>query len=135
MARLLTNRMTALFVLMLAVGLVVSLASANLADAPALGVYPPNVPVQNLAGQPGAHVAYGLLSAFGLAGWLVAAAIGSLGFKLVRRDVLVPAWQWFLGWSLLLVSVCASLHGLAPGLAGGLVVGSGGHVGLSLIHI
>lgn len=129
MARLLTNRMTALFVLVLAAGLVVSLASANLADAPALGVYPPNVPVQNLAGQPGAHVAYGLLSAFGLAGWLVAAAIGSLGFGLVRRDVLVPAWQWLLGWSLLLVSVCASLHGLAPGLAGGLVVGSGGHVG------
>ncbi len=129
MARLLTNRMTALFVLMLAVGLVVSLASADLADAPALGVYPPNVPVQNLAGQPGAHMAYGLLSAFGLAGWLVAAAIGSLGLSLVRRDVLVPAWQWLLGWSLLLVSVCASLHGLAPGLAGGLVVGSGGHVG------
>ena len=128
-ARLLTNRMTALLVLMLAVGLVVSLASANLADAPALGVYPPNVPVENLAGQPGAHVAYGLLSAFGLAGWLVAAAIGSLAFSLIRRDALVPAWQWLLGWSLLLVSVCASLHGLAPGLAGGLVVGSGGHVG------
>jgi len=41
----------------------------------------------------------------------------------------VPIWQWLAGWSLMLASTCAALHAVVPGLAGGLVAGSGGYVG------
>jgi len=121
--------MTAMLVLGLAVLLVVSLGSADPADSPGTGVHPPNDSVRNLAGGPGAQIAHGLMTALGAAGWLVAAAVLSLGIGLARGGIRIPAWQWVCGWSLLLVSVCAALHAVVPGLAGGLVVGSGGHVG------
>ena len=121
--------MTAMLVLGLAVLLVASLGSADPADPPGVSVHPPNDPVRNLAGAPGALIAHGLMTALGAAAWLVAAAVLSLGIGLARNRDRVPAWQWVCGWSLLLVSACAALHGVVPGLAGGLVVGSGGYVG------
>jgi S-DNA-T family DNA segregation ATPase FtsK/SpoIIIE len=131
--------MTAMLVLGLAALLVASLGSADPADPPGVAVHPPNDSVRNLAGAPGALMAHGLMTALGAAAWLVAAAVLSLGIGLARnrdrdRDrgrvrVRVRAWQWVCGWSLLLVSACAALHGVVPGLAGGLVVGSGGYVG------
>ena len=121
--------MTAMLVLGLAVLLVASLGSADPADPPGVSVHPPNDPVRNLAGAPGALIAHGLMTALGAAAWLVAAAVLSLEIGLARNRDRVPAWQWVCGWSLLLVSACAALHGVVPGLAGGLVVGSGGYVG------
>ena len=121
--------MTAMLVLGLAGLLVVSLGSADPADPPGVGVHPQNESVRNLAGAPGARIAHGLLTALGAAGWLVAAAVLSLGIGLARGRTRVPPWQWVCGWSLLLVSVSAALHAVVPGLAGGLVVGSGGYAG------
>ncbi len=118
-----------MLVLGLAVGLLVSLASADMADPPARQVHPPNDLVRNLAGNPGAHVAFWLLSGFGVGAWVVAAAVGSQGLRMIRHEPVVPIWQWLVGWSLMLASACAALHAVVPGLAGGLVAGSGGYVG------
>ena len=123
------SRMTATLLLVLAAVLVASLGSADLADPPGVSVYPPNDSPRNLVGAPGAQIAHTLHVAFGAASWLVAAAVFSLGIGLLRGDSRVSAWQWVLGWSLVLASVSASLQALAPGLSGGLVAGSGGWVG------
>ncbi len=124
-----TKRLAAMLVLGLGLGLLVSLASADLADSPAQQVHPPNELVRNLAGVAGAHAAFWLLSGLGVGAWLVAAAVGSLGIRMIRHEPVVSTWQWLAGWGLVLVSACASLHAVAPSLAGGLVAGSGGFVG------
>ncbi len=127
--RIVNSRMTATLLLVLAAVLVASLGTADLADPPGVSVHPPNDSARNLVGVPGAQIAHTLHVAFGAASWLVAAAVFSLGLGLLRGDSRVSAWQWVFGWSLLLASVTASLQALAPGLSGGLVVGSGGWVG------
>ena len=123
------KRLAAMLVLGLGLGLLASLASADLADPPAQQVHPPNDHVRNFVGAAGAHAAFWLLSGFGLGAWLVAAAVGSLGMRMIRNEPAVPIWQWLAGWGLLVSSTCACLHAVAPSLAGGLVAGSGGFVG------
>ncbi len=121
--------MRAWLVCALGVCLALSLSTADLADAPAYQVHPAHSVPANLLGTLGAELSYGLLAALGLASWLLVMAVVSLGAGLVRNDALVPAWQWMGGWILVILGASASLHGLAPGLGGGAVAGSGGYLG------
>ncbi|MBQ16410.1 MAG: DNA translocase FtsK [Planctomycetaceae bacterium] len=119
----------AVVLLMVVVGLVASLATADAADPPARQVHPANETVNNIAGSTGALAAHGMFTAAGAAAWLIVLALGSLGLRMLQREPVVPYWQWLAGWLLMIAAGCAALHTWAPEFATGFVPGSGGYVG------
>jgi len=108
----------------------VSLVSYDSADVPSVK-FPPNDPVANRGGLVGAQVAYGLLSHFGLAAYLVVFLTGfwsfmiffrrqvaSLYVKLFAALVAIFALATFLSIQPVLAPQAVGLAGTMPGLGG-----------------
>jgi S-DNA-T family DNA segregation ATPase FtsK/SpoIIIE len=77
--------LTALALVATCVFLVAALVTFDPADPPAARVFPPHARVSNACGYLGAVVSTGLYEAFGLAAWLVVAAVVALDVALLRR--------------------------------------------------
>lgn len=116
-----------LFAATLFVGL--SMLSFDAGDPPARSVFPVREVPVNLCGEFGAWLAHTLRAAFGCAAWFFLLGLAVFDFRLLSRADSVNVKQQVVGGVLMLGALCVTLHLLAPGLAGGQVVGSGGYIG------
>ncbi len=117
----------ALFAATLFIGL--SMLSFDPGDPPGRLVHPVrNVPL-NLCGELGAQLAYNLRAAFGVGAWFAVLALAAYDFRLLSRGPDDAFRQKAIGTTLMLASLCIALHLLAPDIASGQIVGSGGYVG------
>ena len=106
-----------------------SLISYDPADPPARLVFPMRSTASNTCGTAGAHLAFGLHSLFGICAYLVLLSMAVFDVRLFsRRQPIAPCVQ-IAGWLLTAVSLAVAVQTLAPGLAQGQIVGSGGYVG------
>ena len=117
----------ALFAATLFIGL--SMISFDPGDPPARLVHPVRDVPLNLCGELGAQLAFGLRSAFGIGAWFGVLALAAFDFRLLSRGPDEAVRQKTIGASLMLASLCVMLHLLAPELASGQIVGSGGYLG------
>lgn len=117
----------ALFAVTLFVGL--SMLSFDPGDPPARLVHPVREVPLNLCGELGATLAYGLRAAFGVGAWFIVLALAAFDFRLLSRGPDKAVRQKAVGTLLMLTSLCVALHLLAPDVASGQIVGSGGYVG------
>jgi S-DNA-T family DNA segregation ATPase FtsK/SpoIIIE len=117
----------ALFAATLFVGL--SMLSFDLGDPPGRLVHPVRDVPLNLCGELGAQVSYSLRAAFGVGAWFAVFALAAYDFRLLSRGPDDAFRQKAIGTALMLTSLCVALHLLAPDIAFGQIVGSGGYVG------
>ena len=117
----------ALFAATLFVGL--SMLSFDPGDPPGRLVHPVRDVPLNLCGELGAQLAYNLRAAFGVGAWFAVLALAAYDFRLLSRGPDDSFRQKAIGTTLMLGSLCVALHLLAPDLASGQIVGSGGYVG------
>ncbi|MDA0284419.1 MAG: DNA translocase FtsK 4TM domain-containing protein [Planctomycetota bacterium] len=116
-----------LFAVTLFVGL--SMLSFDPGDPPARLVHPVRELPLNLCGELGAQLAYNLRAAFGIGAWFVVLALAVFDFRLLSRGPDKAVRQKAVGALLMLGSLCVMLQLLAPDLASGQIVGSGGYLG------
>lgn len=117
----------ALFAATLFVGL--SMLSFDPGDPPGRLVHPVRDVPLNLCGELGAQLSYSLRAAFGIGAWFAVLALAAYDFRLLSRGPDDSFRQKAIGTSLMLGSLCVALHLLAPDIASGQIVGSGGYVG------
>lgn len=117
----------ALFAATLFVGL--SMLSFDPGDPPGRLVHPVRDVPLNLCGELGAQLSYNLRAAFGIGAWFVVFALAAFDFRLLSRGPDDAVRQKAIGTTLMLGSLCVALHLLAPDIASGQIVGSGGYVG------
>ena len=117
----------ALFAATLFIGL--SMLSFDPGDPPGRLVHPVREVPLNLCGELGAQLSYGLRAAFGIGAWFLVVALAAFDFRLLSRGPDDAVKQKAFGTSLMLASLCVTLHLLAPDFASGQIVGSGGYVG------
>lgn len=117
----------ALFAATLFVGL--SMLSFDPGDPPGRLVHPVREVPLNLCGELGATLAYTLRAAFGIGAWFIVLAVAAFDFRLLSRGPVQAVKQKAIGTGLMLVSLSVALHLLAPDMASGQIVGSGGYVG------
>lgn len=117
----------ALFAATLFIGL--SMLSFDPGDPPGRLVHPVRDVPLNLCGELGAQLAYGLRAAFGVGAWFAVFALAAYDFRLLSRGPDDSFRQKAIGTTLMLGSLCVALHLLAPDIASGQIVGSGGYVG------
>lgn len=117
----------ALFAATLFVGL--SMLSFDPGDPPGRLVHPVRDVPLNLCGELGAQLAYSLRAAFGVGAWFAVLALAAYDFRLLSRGPDDSFRQKAIGTTLMLGSLCVALHLLAPDIASGQIVGSGGYVG------
>lgn len=117
----------ALFAATLFIGL--SMLSFDPGDPPGQLVHPVRDVPLNLCGELGAQLAYSLRAAFGVGGWFAVLALAAYDFRLLSRGPDDSFRQKAIGTTLMLGSLCVALHLLAPDIASGQIVGSGGYVG------
>jgi len=117
----------ALFAATLFIGL--SMLSFDPGDPPGRLVHPVRDVPLNLCGELGAQLAYSLRAAFGVGAWFAVLALAAYDFRLLSRGPDDSFRQKAIGTTLMLGSLCVALHLLAPDIASGQIVGSGGYVG------
>ena len=117
----------ALFAATLFVGL--SMLSFDPGDPPGQLVHPVRDIPLNLCGELGAQLSYSLRAAFGIGAWFAVLALAAYDFRLLSRGPDDSFRQKAIGTMLMLGSLCVALHLLAPDIASGQIVGSGGYVG------
>ena len=117
----------ALFAATLFIGL--SMLSFDPGDPPGRLVHPVREVPLNLCGELGAQLSYGLRAAFGIGSWFLVVALAAFDFRLLSRGPDDAVKQKAIGTSLMLASLCVALHLLAPDIASGQIVGSGGYIG------
>ncbi|MGZ0170479.1 MAG: DNA translocase FtsK [Planctomycetales bacterium] len=117
----------ALFAATLFVGL--SMLSFDPGDPPGRLVHPVRDIPLNLCGELGAQLSYSLRAAFGIGAWFAVLALAAYDFRLLSRGPDDAFRQKAIGTTLMLGSLCVALHLLAPDIASGQIVGSGGYVG------
>ena len=117
----------ALFAATLFIGL--SMLSFDPGDPPGRLVHPVRDVPLNLCGELGAQLSYSLRAAFGIGAWFLVVALAAYDFRLLSRGPDDAVKQKAIGASLMLASLCVALHLLAPDIASGQIVGSGGYVG------
>ncbi len=107
----------------------ISMLSFDAGDPPARMMFPLRTDVVNWGGPVGAKLAFGMRSAFGVGAWLVVAALMAYVTRLLTRGADERPTQRTIGSLMVVVAACVALHLVAPGLASGQIVGSGGYVG------
>lgn len=117
----------ALFAATLFVGL--SMLSFDPGDPPGQLVHPVRDVPLNLCGELGAQLSYSLRAAFGIGAWFAVLALAAYDFRLLSCGPDDSFRQKAIGTTLMLGSLCVALHLLAPDIASGQIVGSGGYVG------
>ena len=117
----------ALFAATLFIGL--SMLSFDPGDPPGRLVHPVRDVPLNLCGELGAQLSYSMRAAFGVGAWFAVLALAAYDFRLLSRGPDDSFRQKAIGTTLMLGSLCVALHLLAPDIASGQIVGSGGYVG------
>lgn len=103
------NEVSGILLLLLAVGLILSLASYSPGD-PSLNVAVNAHQAANWMGFPGAFASDLILQAFGLAGFLLPAWLVATGWSMLRHHTGIPVGQATAGSVLLLLVLCCALQ-------------------------
>ncbi len=127
--RRLRTDLLALLLLVVTVFSGLSLVSYDPVDPPAQAVYPARAEVLNWCGPIGAYVAHYQRHYFGLGIYVLLAGAVVFDLRLLSRRPLTDPLLRVFGGLLAVAAACAALHGVMPGLGGGLIVGSGGYIG------
>ncbi len=127
--RRLRDDMLALVLLGVIAYLGISLLSWDAADPPATQMYPAREVPLNWGGYVGAYLAFAMRALIGIGAYFVWLSLLAVDVRLLTRREVRGWGAVAFGWSLLLIAICCSLQMLAPGFAGGQIVGSGGYLG------
>ncbi|MCP4170175.1 MAG: DNA translocase FtsK [Fuerstiella sp.] len=123
------NDVLALGLLALVVFVGLSFLSYDPADPPSDLVFPARRTPVNICGSTGAAISFYGRHLLGAGVWMAIAAMIAWDVSLFSREKPKRNWLSIAGTGLLLLSSCAVLHLLVPGLNSGSTYGSGGAVG------